>query len=108
MPDIRSIRIPLPPLAEQDGIVDAAWSRFTKLDRLVIAAERQIGLLEERRQALITAAVTGELAIPERVPQRAMLRMPLGDPDDINVLDELSASREENGDEISGAGYGAG
>jgi hypothetical protein len=29
--------------------------------------ERQVELLQEHRQALITAAVTGELQIPERV-----------------------------------------
>jgi type I restriction enzyme, S subunit len=67
MPDIRSIRIPLPPVNEQDEIVDAAWSRFGAVDQLVTATERQIGLLQERRRALITAAVTGEMEIPEGV-----------------------------------------
>jgi type I restriction enzyme, S subunit len=67
MPDIRSICIPLPPVNEQDEIVDAAWSRFGVVDQLVTATERQIGLLQERRQALITVAVTGEMEIPEGV-----------------------------------------
>jgi type I restriction enzyme S subunit len=67
MPDIHSIRIPLPPLSEQDEIVEAAWSRFRQVDRLVTDVERQVELLQEHRQALITAAVTGELQIPERV-----------------------------------------
>jgi type I restriction enzyme S subunit len=34
-------------------------------DQVVKALRKQIELLRERRQALITAAVTGELEIPE-------------------------------------------
>jgi type I restriction enzyme S subunit len=67
MPDIRSIRIPLPLVTEQDEIVEYAWSRLTRMDRQVTIVERQIELLQERRQALITAAVTGELPVPESV-----------------------------------------
>jgi type I restriction enzyme S subunit len=67
MPDIRSIRIPLPPVNEQDEIVEVAWSRFGAMDKLITATERHIGLLEERRQALITVAVTGAMEIPEGV-----------------------------------------
>jgi type I restriction enzyme, S subunit len=36
-----------------------------QLDKIDEALSRQVGLLQERRQALITAAVTGQLAIPE-------------------------------------------
>ncbi|MGH9962701.1 MAG: restriction endonuclease subunit S, partial [Pyrinomonadaceae bacterium] len=64
MPDIRSIRIPLPPVGEQDRIVDVAWCEFTKIDQAVTLSERQIALLHERREALITAAVTGEIDVP--------------------------------------------
>lgn len=64
MPDVESIKIPLPPLPEQCFIVDEAWRRFRRVDGLVDRLDRQISLLRERRQALITAAVTGELAIP--------------------------------------------
>jgi type I restriction enzyme S subunit len=59
-----SIRMPLPPEAEQQAIVG-------ELDRLVGSSReavrllsKQIDLLRERRQALITAAVTGELEVP--------------------------------------------
>jgi len=66
MPDIRSIRIPLPPVEEQDAIVEEAWHRLIPIDRAILALEQQIGMLQERRQALITAAVTGELDIPAK------------------------------------------
>lgn len=64
MPDIRSIRIPLPPVEEQDHIVDTAWQILGKIDSLTKRIERQITLLQEHRQALITVAVTGEMEIP--------------------------------------------
>ncbi|MGE3327469.1 MAG: restriction endonuclease subunit S [Acidimicrobiia bacterium] len=64
MPDIESIRVPLPPINEQDQIVEDTWQRLRRIDRTSISLQRQIDLLVERRQALITAAVTGELAVP--------------------------------------------
>ena len=64
MPDIESIRIPLPPLDEQDAIVDRVWGRLHRIDQIVDTTQRQIELLREHRQALITAAVTGELEVP--------------------------------------------
>lgn len=64
MPDVEAIRIPLPTLDEQDAIVDKVWKRFHRLDKIVDTTQRQIELLRERRQALITAAVTGELEVP--------------------------------------------
>ena len=36
-----------------------------EIDRLRIATENSISLLKERRAALIAAAVTGQIAIPE-------------------------------------------
>lgn len=63
MPDIEAIRVPLPPVEAQDRIVDEVWERLRPIDATVAAIERQIGLLRERRQALITAAVTGELDV---------------------------------------------
>ena len=63
MPDIEAIRVPLPPVEEQDRIVDGVWQRLRPIDTLVAAIERQIALLQEHRQALITAAVTGLLDV---------------------------------------------
>lgn len=60
---VRSLRIPAPSLTEQRGIVDhlrAAENHILGLTRLF---ERQMGLLQERKQALITAAVTGQFDV---------------------------------------------
>ena len=65
MPDIESIGIPIPPLDEQDTLVDAAWREHGVLDECARHIVDQIDLLQEHRQALITAAVTGQLDIPE-------------------------------------------
>jgi hypothetical protein len=45
------------------------------------------------RQAVLEAAARRERAADMR---RAILRVPLGEPDGINVADELSRSREED------------
>ena len=61
--DIRELLIPLPPLPEQRAIVAHISAETAKLDGLRAATERTIGLLKERRAALIAAAVTGKLSI---------------------------------------------
>ena len=56
---------PVPPLEEQRQIVERIKTETTKIDRLRIATENSIALLKERRAALIAAAVTGQIKIPE-------------------------------------------
>ena len=63
MPDIQSLTIPLPPINEQREIVLAVWEQLEALGRTEDRIGEQVALLEQRRQALITAAVTGELPI---------------------------------------------
>lgn len=67
MPDIEGIRIPLPKVQEQDEIVDAIWLKLRSIDAAIDILSLQIGLFGERRQALVTAAVTGDLDIGETV-----------------------------------------
>jgi type I restriction enzyme, S subunit len=62
---VGSIVIPVPPLDEQDAIVAVLDRRLDETNQLRSANRRHVELLEERRQALITAAVTGQLDIPE-------------------------------------------
>jgi type I restriction enzyme, S subunit len=59
------IPIALPPLDEQRAIVAHIATETAKLDALRASAERTIRLLKERRSALISAAVTGKIAISE-------------------------------------------
>jgi type I restriction enzyme S subunit len=56
--------VPLPPIATQRAIADYLDRETARIDALVERIDRQVAFLQERRQALITAAVTGELEIP--------------------------------------------
>lgn len=71
MPDVQSLRIPLPPVDEQDEIVEATWRQLDRDGEIEDLLVRQIDLLAERRQALIRAAVTGELKIPPSTAKKA-------------------------------------
>ena len=57
------IHLPVPALAEQREIVAFLKVECKKLDDLHAAANRTIELLKERRAALITATVTGQIAV---------------------------------------------
>lgn len=57
------IWLPVPPIVEQKAIVAHIATETAKLDALRASAERTIRLLKERRSALISAAVTGRLAL---------------------------------------------
>ena len=64
MPDIQSLAIPLPRITEQHQIINAVWKQLKRLGAVEDRITAQISLLRESRQALISAAVTGDLATP--------------------------------------------
>ena len=55
---ISALKVPIPPLKEQRAIADYLDRETARLDALVAAKERVLGLLAEKRRALITRAVT--------------------------------------------------
>lgn len=59
--EFREIEIPIPPLSEQAAIVAHIALEAERVDAVRAATERTIGLLKERRSALIAAAVTRQL-----------------------------------------------
>lgn len=65
--DAAAIRIPLPPLSEQQDIVREVISRTAAIDDLVAKAVQMVGVLREYRSALITDAVTGKIDVREAV-----------------------------------------
>jgi type I restriction enzyme, S subunit len=60
---IRDVPVVVPPLSTQGEVLRELASRTRPLESLRRTLERQTDLLEERRQALITAAITGEQVI---------------------------------------------
>jgi len=60
---IGDIAFCLPPENEQSEIVVFIDSQITQLDTLTAEAQRAIDLLQERRTALISAAVTGQIDV---------------------------------------------
>lgn len=67
MGDLKAFRIPLPPLDEQRRIVESLDEQTSKIDQLIAETERFIELSRERRAALITAAVTGQIDVRDEV-----------------------------------------
>ncbi len=66
---LNNLLVALPPLLEQCLIVDSIRARETELEVLSNEAERVIRLLQERRAALISAAVTGKIDVRNYKPQ---------------------------------------
>lgn len=61
--EIRSFMVPFPPSTEQEKISFYLESEVAKFDTLTAEAQRAIDLLQERRTALISAAVTGQIDV---------------------------------------------
>jgi type I restriction enzyme S subunit len=64
MSDIPDIPIAVPPIGEQRAILACVGVEVARQESATERLGRQIALLDDHRQALITAAVTGELDVP--------------------------------------------
>ena len=62
---VKNFRFGLPPLDEQHLIVQEVKSKAEKIDTLTAKARAVISVLQERRSALISAAVTGKIDVRE-------------------------------------------
>jgi type I restriction enzyme S subunit len=60
---LKSLRIVTPPLDEQEKVASLVEKETTKVDRLINEAEKATRFLQERRSALISAAVTGKIDV---------------------------------------------
>ena len=61
---VGDLPVVLPVLDEQRRMVRAVREEMPRLVRVIEKLNTQTDLLREHRQALITAAVTGEIAVP--------------------------------------------
>lgn len=60
---LRSLRVPVPPVAEQAVLVRHVERALDDMDLVVARAQESVALMRERRAALISDAVTGRLDI---------------------------------------------
>ena len=62
------LSVPIPPLEEQIQIIEYMNSTLDRIDKLLLKANNLIGFAEERRTALISAAVTGKIDLRGWIP----------------------------------------
>jgi type I restriction enzyme S subunit len=61
--NVKTLLVPVPPIREQETIVAELEAQLAGLAKLAMNAELAVGLLQERRVALISAAVTGKIDV---------------------------------------------
>ena len=61
--DVKCVYLVIPPLPEQQAIATYLDHETAKIDDLIAEAESAISLMQERRSALISAAVTGKIDV---------------------------------------------
>lgn len=71
MPDVRQFCCAIPPIGEQVRIVEHLKALLAKLDSATSNARDAVTLLQERRTALISAAVTGKIDVRAWKPPAA-------------------------------------
>jgi type I restriction enzyme S subunit len=69
MPEVKRMTMPLPPFDEQLQIVEWLLIERERFTTLIADAELAVELLQERRTALISAAVTGKIDVRNFAPQ---------------------------------------
>lgn len=65
---VGALKLPCPPIDVQTNILDRIEKSTQRVDALIHKARRFIELAKERRSALITAAVTGQIEVGEEAP----------------------------------------
>ena len=68
---VKDLRFGVPPLDEQGAIVHRITELIGQFDTLTAEAQRAIALLQERRTALISAAVTGQIDVRQPAGEAA-------------------------------------
>lgn len=66
---LKDIRIPVPPKKEQEEILARLEKSINDQSQILSVAFHSVNLLQERRSALISAAVTGQIDVRGLVPE---------------------------------------
>lgn len=65
---LMDLPVPQPPAKEQEAILMRVHRSVKRIDELLAKTTRSLALLKERRDAFITAAVTGQIDLRDTVP----------------------------------------
>ena len=76
------IRVPVPPVPEQEKIVKQLDSNLTTLNTALARTEREIGLLREYRTRLVADVVKGKLDVVESPEESAAGLLEETEPDE--------------------------
>jgi type I restriction enzyme S subunit len=68
---LADFRMPIPPIKEQKKIEEKVSNDAGAFDKLLSVAHKKIALLQERRTALISAAVTGKIDVRDWQPAQS-------------------------------------
>jgi len=90
---IKSLRLPIPPISEQQEIVTYIKKETTLIDKTIARTEREIELIQEYRSRLVSDVVTGKLdvrgiEIPDFEPVEADLELEEDDESEGEEIDE--------------------
>jgi type I restriction enzyme S subunit len=94
--DFNTIKLPLPPLDEQQQILSYIQSYSDKIDRIVTSNETGISLLQEYRTHIITDVVTGKIDVRDTVIPEYELAKDLVINDDNSFAEEPDFNESEN------------
>ncbi|EGT4371089.1 restriction endonuclease subunit S [Cronobacter malonaticus] len=71
MDNVRGLKSTFPPVEEQRNLIDWAFNKIEKIKSSISRVEDMLSLLQERRTALISAAVTGKIDVRDWVAPEA-------------------------------------
>lgn len=70
--EVKFVSVPVPPLKEQEAVAAFVQSAAEQFESLTAECKRSAAILQERRTALISAAVTGQIDVRGWVPAEAV------------------------------------
>ena len=94
--DFYDIRLPVPPVGEQEEINRAVDQATADIDTAITSARREIELLREYRTRLIADVVTGKLDV-----RQAVANLP-DEPEPMDEAENLMNSDEAMADDLDG------
>lgn len=93
--DFYDIRVPVPPLEEQDKIMQYLDKELSSINTVIASTEREIELLREYRTRLIADVVTGKLDVRQAAAQLPQLDEPIGATEVLNQDEDFTEDEDQ-------------